>query len=231
MQYYKDEDYFRSTTLFEEILPYYRGKEEAEEIQFYFAYAHFYQKQYVLSAHYFKEFYDVYNRSEYAQEAYYMYAYSLYMQSPPYNLDQTSTREAIEAMQTFLNKFPNSDKVEEATEIINKLHFKLEKKAFEKAKHYYKLGIFKSALVAYDNFEKDFPDSDFNEDIGYLKIKTAYDYAEKSITSKQMERYRECVDYYERFLEDYPDSDYLKDAQELYQKSLEEIEELSKDNI
>jgi len=231
MKYYEEEDYYRSTILFEEILPYFRGKEEAEEIQFYYAYAHFYQKQYVNSAHYFKNFYDVYNRSEYAEEAYYMYAYSLYMQSPPYNLDQTSTKEAITAMQTFLNKFPKSDKSEEATGIINELRLKLERKAFEKARNYYKLGIFKSAMVAYDNFEKDYPDSDFVEDIGFLKIKTMYDYAKNSVPSKQMERYKKCVTFYQSFIEDYPESDYISEAQDIYQDSLDEIEEQSKDNL
>ena len=200
----------------EDILPFYRGKVESEILQFHYAYAHYYQKQYLMSSHYFKSFYDMYNRSEYAEEAYYMNAYSLFMQSPPYSLDQTSTIESIGSMQAFMNRYPKSERSEEAGEIINELRAKLERKAFEKATNYLNLGMYKSAAVAYENFGKDFPDSDFNEDIAYYKITTVYQYAQHSISAKQLERYHECVSYYQEFIDDYPDSKFLKEVQAIY---------------
>ena len=153
LEYYEKKDYYRAVILFDQIMPYIKGSAEAELVQFYYAYAHYYQKQYLLSSHYFKNFHDTYNRSEYAEEAYYMYGYSLYKQSPIYNLEQSSTVEAITAIQTFLNRYPNSEYRKEAINIQAELRLKLAKKAYENAKLYYQLGRLSSALISLDNFK------------------------------------------------------------------------------
>ena len=72
MKYYEEGDYYRAITLFEEVLPLTRGKIEGEKAQFYYAYAHYKDKQYTLSAHYFKSFYTTYSRSDLAPEAEFM---------------------------------------------------------------------------------------------------------------------------------------------------------------
>jgi outer membrane protein assembly factor BamD len=156
LKYYERKDYYRSVILFDQIRPYLRGTAEAEQVEFYYAYAHYYQKQYLLASHYFKNFHDTYNRSEFAEEAFYMYGYSLYRQSPIYNLDQSSTVEAITAVQTFLNRYPRSEFREDAVKIQVELRQKLEKKAYENAKLYVQLNSLNSALIALDNFRKDF---------------------------------------------------------------------------
>jgi outer membrane protein assembly factor BamD len=223
LAYYEKEDYHRAILLFEDILPIIRGTEEAELGNFYLAYSYYYQKQYILSAHHFDEFVKIYGRSDYAMEAAYMHAYSLYLQSPDYQLDQTVTYEAVTAMQKFINKYPASDYAPEADRIIDDMQQKLEKKAYEQCKLYYKLRRYKSALVVYDNFANDFPDSDYNEEIAYLRIETAYDYATESISSKQKERYQNAIDYYLAFIDKYPNSKFLKDAEKIYGESIEEI--------
>jgi len=231
VKYYENQDYYRSNILFEEIMPFYRGKKENEQLQFYYAYVQYYQKQYILSAHYFKEFYDTYRRSELAEEALYMHAYSLYKQSPPYNLDQSSSMEAIDALQTFVNKYPDSKYMADAIDIMAELSGKLELKAFENAKSYYERGIYSSAIIAFDNFSKDYPDSDYNERAEFLKIQAAYNYAKKSILFKQKERYHECIDLYLEFLDDFPDSALVKQAESIYTDCLNQVDKLNKNNI
>ena len=218
LAYYEEEDYHRTIILLEDILPIIRGTEEAELGNFYLAYSYYYQKQYILSAHHFQEFVKIYGRSDYVMEAAYTHAYSLYLQAPDYQLDQTVTYEAVAAMQNFINKYPFSDYAPEADRIIDDMQEKLEKKAYEQCKLYYKLRRYKSALVVYDNFADDFPDSEYNEEISYLEIETAYDYAEASITSKQKERYQIAIDHYLEFIDKYPNSEYLKDAEKIYGK-------------
>ena len=129
---YEKEDYSRASILFEQILPVIRGLPEGEDVQFKLAYCNYYQGAYLLSSHYFKTFFETYGRSEKAQEAQYMYAYSLYADSPVYNLDQASSYEAIDAMQTFLNRYSTSKFKDEAGDIIDELQRKLEKKAYER---------------------------------------------------------------------------------------------------
>ncbi len=223
LNYYEEEKYNKTTILFEEILPIIRGTQEAETGNFYFAYAYYHQKQYILSAHHFQEFVTIYGRSEHVLEATYMHAYSLYLQSPEFQLDQTSTYEAIAAMQNFINKYPTTEYAADADKIIDEMQVKLETKAYNTAKLYHKLRRYKSALVAFKNFKNDYPDSDYNEEILYLNIETSFDLAEASITSVQEERYRNTVKFYEEFVDRYPDSEYLKDAEQFYEKSIEEL--------
>ncbi|NJN25107.1 MAG: outer membrane protein assembly factor BamD [Cyclobacteriaceae bacterium] len=231
LNYYEKKDYYRAVILFDQIMPYIRGSAEAELVQFYYAYAHYYQKQYLLASHYFKTFHDTYNRSEYAEEAYYMYGYSLYKQSPVYNLEQSSTVEAITALQTFLNRYPNSEYRSEATNIQAALRLKLEKKAYEDAKLYYTLGELNSALISLDNFRKDFPDSMLAEEAAYLLVKASYKYAKESIYSRQKERYYDCIEHYEQFIDDYPDSEYIKDIQDYYSSSIDQIEKFKEETL
>lgn len=231
LKYYDKKDYYRAVILFDQIRPYIRGSAEAELIEFYYAYAHYYQKQYLLSSHYFKNFHDTYNRSQYAEEAFYMYGFSLYKQSPVYNLEQSSTVEAITAIQTFLNRYPRSDYREEAIKIQGELRLKLEKKSFENAKLYYTLGNLNSALIALDNFRKDYPDSELSEEASYLLVQTSYKYARESIPSKQKERFYDCVEHYEEFIDNYPESKFLKDIQDFYSNSINQLEKLTEETL
>lgn len=223
LEYYEKEDYHRTIILLEDILPIIRGTAEAELGSFYLAYSYFHQKQYILSAHHFDEFVKIYGRSEYMMEATYMNAYSLYLQSPDYQLDQTVTYESIAAMQLFINKYPASEYAPEADKIIDNMQQKLEKKAYEQCKLYHKLRRYKSALVVYDNFANDYPDSDYNEEVAFLRIETSYDLATESIPSKQEERFRNTIDHYQKFVDKYPNSEFLKDAERIYGESIEEI--------
>ena len=223
IEYYNAEDYKRATELFEDILPIIRGTAEAEQGNFYIAYCYYHQQQYVLSAYHFQEFVNIYGRSEFVLEATYMHAYSLYLQSPDYQLDQTSTYEAIAAMQNFINNYPTSEYAQEADKTIDAMQVKLERKAYETCKLYYKLRRYKSGLVVYENFKNDFPDSKFNEEVAFLNIETSYDLARQSIYSKQEERFKETISFYTEFVDKYPNSEYLKVAEKIYADSIKEI--------
>jgi outer membrane protein assembly factor BamD len=231
IKYYESKDYYRSVILFDQIKPYLRGTAEAELVEYYYAYAHYYQKQYLLASHYFKNFHDTYNRSEYAEEAFYMYGYSLYRQSPSYNLDQSSTVEAITAIQTFLNRYPASQYREDAIKVQAELRLKLEKKEFENARLYYQLGRLQSALIALENFIKNYPDSSLGEEANFFLVEASFKYAKESIPSRQKERYYDCIEYYEEFLDDYPESKYLKQLQSYYSDSINEIEKLTEETL
>lgn len=232
LEYYQKGDFYRAGLLFEELIPLLKGSTESEMAQFYYAYTQYQQQQYNMSQFLFKKFYDTYARSDYAQEALYMHAYSLYKDSAPHTLDQTSTMTAISALQDFINAYPESPFRNECTGYIMELRKKLELKAYEKAKLYYKISDFnlaslKSAVISIDNFKKDFPDSQFSEELSYLKVDAQYTLAKSSISDKQKERYEETVKYYKEFVDKYPQSSYLKDAEKLYTTSEEELERIA----
>lgn len=236
MTYYKKGDFYRSGLLFEELIPLLKGSTESELAQFYYAYTQYQQGQYNTSQFLFKKFYDTYARSDYAQEALYMHAFSLYKDSAPFNLDQSSTFTAISSLQDFINAYPDSPFRDECTKYILELRSKLERKAYEKAKLYHKISDFnlmslKSAVISIDNFKRDFPDSQYNEELSFLKVDSQYNLATNSFYTKQKERYQDVVKYYKEMIDKYPSGKYLREAEKMYENSQEQVELLAKAEI
>ncbi|CAG5072850.1 Outer membrane protein assembly factor BamD [Dyadobacter sp. CECT 9623] len=233
MAYYKKGDFYKAGILFEELIPLLKGSTESELAQFYYAYTQYQQSQYNTSQFLFKKFYDTYARSDYAQEAYYMHAFSLYKDSSPYNLDQTSTHTAISAMQDFINTYPESPFRDECTKYILELRSKLEKKAYERAKLYHKISDFnlmslKSAVISIENFKKDFPDSQYNEELAFLKVESQYNLATNSFIDKQKERHQDVVKFYQELVDKYPTGKFSRDAERMFDNSQKQIEEIAK---
>ena len=226
LKYYDKKDYYKAGMLLEELIPLLKGRPEAEKAQFYFANTNYYQRDYVLSAYYFRSFNETYPRSEYAEEAMFMHAKSLYKDSPSYELDQTSTFTAIEAIQEYLNRYPQSTRKEEANSMYDDLSSKLEVKAFESAKLYHQLRRYQSAVVALGNFATNFPSSAYNEEAAYLRIESQYNLAKESVTEKQRDRYYEVVGFYQSFVDKYPQSKYLRTAEGLYTSAQAHLEKL-----
>jgi len=227
VEYYEQEDYYHAQVLIEEVLPIVIGKPEGEKASFMRAYCYFYQRQYLLASHYFEAFFQTYSRSDYAEEALYMYAYSLYQDSPDYNLDQTSTVNAINAMQSYINRYPYSEFAEDANAIIYELQEKLAKKTFENARQYYKLRSYRAAVVAFEEFMNGFPDSRMAEEAFYLMIDSQYQYARQSVRAKEIERLNEVLEMYNRFTNYYPESEYSKQVNSIYEDSIKELEQLN----
>jgi outer membrane protein assembly factor BamD len=224
LNYYNNKkDYYKASVLFEQIIPIVRGLPEGEKVQFYLAYCQFYDKLYLLASEQFKTFYETYGRSLMAEEARFMFAFSLFESSPNPNLDQTSSIDAMAAMQQFLNRYPNSKFRDRAIEVITTTQVKLEKKGFENAYQYYKMRSYKAAIIALDNFIDNYPDSEYLERTYYLVMMSEYKLAEQSIYTKQLDRYKGVVEHYKEFLDKYPNSGYLQDLEKLYATSLERI--------
>lgn len=224
MEYYEREDYFRALGLFDQVIPFYRGTEEAEDIAYKYAYAYYNQKEYIMASYYFDRFYKTYPRSERAEECMFMSAYCKYKESPNYKLDQTTTKEGISQLQLFINAYPTSERVEQCNGLIDELRLKLQMKEYEIAKLYLKMDQYEAAVTSFDNLLLDYPDSEFKEDAMFYTIKSYYYYASKSVRSKRKERYQEAADIYQRFVEQYPESKYMKEVAYMFNKAMKEIE-------
>ena len=210
IRYYEKRDYYRAGLLFEEVLPLIRGTKEYEIASFYYAYCHYHQNQLALAASYFQRFYENFKASKFAEEARYMHVKSLYKDAAPYNLDQANTIDAINATQSYLNAYANSTYMEECNKILLELRGKLEKKNYENARLYYKIGYYQAAVVAFNNFRKNFPDSQYAEEALYLSVESQYKFAKQSIEKKQPERFKELIKIAEDFNDRYPESRYKR---------------------
>lgn len=216
VKYYDKKDFFHALQLFEELISVYRGTTKAESSYYYYAYCTYHVDDFTLAAYHFNNFVQSYPNSKHAEEMQYMYAYCFYLDSPVSSLDQTSTQEAIDKFQLFINKYPSSSRVEEANRMIDELRFKLEEKEFSNAKLYFRTQHYKSAVVAFANLLKDYPASRYKEESYFLSFKSAYYYALNSIESKQEERLRGAKEEYLKLVDNFPKSRYLREAEAIY---------------
>lgn len=223
MEYYEIEDYYRALNLFDQVVPFYRGTEKAEEIAYRYAYAYYYQGDYILASYYFDRYIQTFQTSDKTEECAYMKAFCKYLDSPDYNLDQTNTFTAIAELQLFINAFPESPRVEQANTLLEELHSKLQMKQFELAKMYLEMDLFKAAITSFENLLNDYPDTPYREEATFRTIEAYFDYAEKSISDKQEGRYTAAVDTYKEFTFRFPESRFLKEAEQYFQDAQEAL--------
>lgn len=225
---YNNKDYNKALTLFDDLVQKYRGMAEAEDLYYYYAYTNYHLKDYTTARYHFKVFADTYPSSPKAEECRYMSAYCFYLESPNYSLDQENTLKAIEALQLFINLYPKSERVAEASRLIADLRGKLETKSYANAKLYLDIGDYQSAVIAFRNSLRDYPDTKYAEEMEYLIIQAQFLYAKNSFLNRQEARYGEAIQMADEFIEKYPQSQYVKAAQQYKKDSLAAIEEVKK---
>lgn len=222
-KYYSDKDYYKAQSLYELAIPFYRGKGEAEDLFYNFAYTHYNVGEYILASHYFKQFAQTFYNSERREEAAYMAAYSNYELSPNAKLDQTYTKKAIDGFQEFINANPRSERVEDCNTMIDELRSKLEQKAYNQGSLYYKIGQYQSALASFEIMLKDYPESSRAQEVRMLMLKASFILAENSYVDKKQERYEETVKLYNDYIKRHGTS---KDARKIYNGAISELEKL-----
>ncbi|HUX97780.1 MAG TPA: outer membrane protein assembly factor BamD [Bacteroidales bacterium] len=219
LEYYDEGKYVKTTELLRQILPRYRATEEGEELNWINAQSYYGMKDYIMAGSQYKSFIDQFPFGKHAEEAHYLAAYCDYLISPKPELDQESTRNAIEGFNIFVNKFPYSPKVEECNKLITEMEERLVEKNYKSARLYYDMKEYKASVVAINNSLKLFANSKYREEMMYLKLNSLFRYAELSMADKQKSRYQDTLDDYYSFMEEYPESQYAKDVKAIYQKT------------
>jgi len=225
--YFAAENYYKAQTLYELAIPAFRGKVEAEDIFFNYAYTHYNVKAYMLSAHYFKNFAQTFGNSPKKEEADYMAAYSHYRMSPAHKLDQSNSDKAIESFQLFMNTYPNSERVKECNDLIVGLRAKMEEKAFDEGKLYFDLKRYNSATTSLANMLKDFPETKRAAEVRYLIAKASYLLADNSVYLKKEERYTETIARCDDFLKKHSKTEFKKEVSSFLKDSRKELNKIT----
>lgn len=220
---YEKGDYNRALQFFDILRAVHRGTDKGEKLTYYTANCYFQMKDYQIASYYFKQYVQTYPRGEYAQESAFLSAYCNYLESPRYSLDQTNTYIALNELQSFIDMYPTSPKVEEAHVLMDNLREKLEIKAYNVGMLYYKMGDYQAAITALENLLDDYPDTDFKESILFSITKAYFTYAEKSIYSKKEERYEKTIESYNNLLFLFPESEYLDQVESIQRKAQENL--------
>ena len=216
---YDSGKYRKALRLFEQIVPKYRGKPQAQKLMYMNAKAHYEVGDYYTSNYHMERFVNSYPESEKAQEMSYLGAKSYYHLPPVYSKEQKETVEAIEKMQSFINAYPNSEFLAEANKIVKELDFKLERKAYEIAKQYHTLAPhnrdYEAAIKAFNVFILDFPGASFKEEAMFYRLDSAYKLAINSVEYKKEERINNAIEYYDTFKSRFDSSEFIEQANKM----------------
>jgi outer membrane protein assembly factor BamD len=212
-KYFANKKYKIAQQLYEDLFPVFKGSVKFEELYYKDAYCFYYMKEYADAENLFKGFLEVFPNSTKAEEVDYMRSFCFYKQSPKVELEQVNTTRAMGMMQTFINTHPGSERIKEATEIIDKCRAKLEQKEYRAAELYYNLGQYRAAALAFTNLTNNYPESVKGDEYKLKIVKSYYKFAKLSYEDKQIERYEKVITEYQDFIDRYPESKLLKDAE------------------
>ena len=228
--YFAKGQYNRAATLLNELIAILKGTDKAEESLYMLGMSYYNQKDYQTAAQTFIQYYNVYPRGTFTELARFHAGKALYLDTPEPRLDQSGTYSAIQQLQMFMEYFPNSSKKQEAQDMIFALQDKLVLKELYSAKLYYNLGNYlgnnyESCVITAQNALKDYPYTDYREELSILILRARHEMAIYSVEDKKMDRYRETIDEYYAFKNEFPESKYLKEAEKIFNESQKVIKD------
>lgn len=219
VNYYEGKNYTRAIQLFENLIMYYHGKENAENISWYYAQCLLAEKDYYSAGYQFKSFYKRFPYSERAEDALYLAADCKYHESPDYYLDQKLTKEAIQEYESFVDRYPQSLHIPEINTHLDELRNKLMLKDYDIAYNYFLTESYNAAYVSFQAFLNNYPDTELKEQAMFYMLASSYEYGINSQENKMKERLQQVVNDFDRFASTFRDSKYFAQAQAYYTKA------------
>lgn len=209
----------KAAQLFESLSVATSGTDRDDTVQYYWGLSNYRFKDFYTAETNFKDFVEKFPRSPFSENASFLRVDCLYKSSLRYELDQTPSVATITAIGEYLTNYPQTDHLDVCQSMLDDLSERLDKKAYEAAKLYYKMEDYQAARVALKNVLKDDADNIYREDVLYYAAMASYKYAQLSYAEKQKERYLVFVDDYLNFIGEYPESAYRREMDTLYKRA------------
>lgn len=203
---YEQEKWQKASQLFEACRHIYVGTPREDSLSFYNARCKFKEHRWEEASMLLDEYRRKFGRSPFIEDAEGMYALCYYYMSPSPEHDQSVTAQAIIAITEFMSRYPESENLPEFNNMLKDLTERLQEKSYLNAYTYYKIGRYKSAIVAFKNAMKNYPNSPRTEEMMYYTTVSAYRLAANSVESKQLDRYISMLDHYYSYISEYPES-------------------------
>ena len=218
-EYFNNKKFNKASALFESLSVLTEGTEKDDTVKYYWGLSNYRNKDYYTAETNFERFVEVYPRSPFAPEARFLRLECLYKQTLRYELDQTPTYKAMNVISEYIVDYPESERLAACRDMLTELGERLDRKAYEAAKLYYKMEDYLASRVAFRNVLKDDSENIFREDILYYIAMSSYKYALLSVPAKQKERYLVFIDDYLNFIGELPQSQYRKELDLVYRKA------------
>jgi len=220
MELFNDKKYLKAAQLFESMAILTDGTERDDTVRYYWALSNYRYKDYYTAESNLAKFITKYPQSPFTEDARFLRLDCMYRATYRWELDQVPTRTCLASLAEYIQEYPEeSAHVEACRKMIYDLSDRLDRKAFENARLYYKMEDYLAARVALRNVLKDNSENRYREDILYYTAMASYQYARLSVPAKQKERYLTFADDYLNFVGEYPESKYRRELDVMYRRS------------
>ena len=219
-EYFNNKKYQKASQLFESLSALTSGTARDDTVQFYWGLSNYRYKDFYTAETNFAKFLEKFPRSPFAEDARFLHLDCMYRSTYRWELDQTPTYACLQAIAEYLTAFPGDNPHTDACrKMAADLNERLDRKAFENARLYYKMEDYLAARVALRNVLKDNAENGYREDILYYTAMASYHYARMSVPAKQKDRYLTFVDDYLNFIGEYGESKYRRELDAMYRRS------------
>lgn len=216
--YFNSGKYNRSAALFESLALLTSGTERYDTVMYYWGLSNYSYKDYYTAETNFQQYLNYFPQGAFAEMAEFLRIDCLYRATLRYELDQTATYTAITAIGEYLTAHPEGANADICRHRMEELGERLDRKAYENAKIYYRMEDYLAARVALRNVLKEDADNVFREEILYYTAMASYKYADMSVPAKKKERFLVFQDDYLNFIGEYPESPHRKELDGLYNR-------------
>jgi len=221
--YFYKGKYQKAAQLFESLSVISNGTARDDTVQYYWGLSNYRFRDYYTAETNFSRFITNFPRSPFTSEARFLRVDCLYRSTYRYELDQAPTHQALAAIAEYRSEFPGNEHEEVCEKMVKDLEARLDTKAFEAARLYYKMEDYKAARVALRNVLKDDADNMYREDVLYYTAMSSYKYAALSVKEKQHDRFLTFEDDYLNFIGEYPNSKYIRELDVMHRRALKQL--------
>jgi outer membrane protein assembly factor BamD len=230
-RYFEEGKYNRSIALLEGLIRFFAGTMHGEESLFLLAQSYYNSRDFVSATETFNRYITMFPSGQFVESAMFYSAYGMYLASPDPRLDQSNTYSAIVGFQRFIDRFPQTERAEQAINYLFELQEKLAYKELLAVRLYLNLGNFmgnnyESAVVTAREAMRNYPFSIYMEDYQIIILRARYQFAMNSMVHLQPERFRMVVDEYYNYRNMFPEGQFMNEAERYYREALQRIGEL-----
>lgn len=168
-QYFDRGKQFQASELFKAFVERYPGHDRSDYAQYRLAESYFQDQQYELAAVEYRVIVSRYGYSEYVDNALFMVGVSYWELRPAVHKDPQRVLDALNMFRQFVQTFPSSPLLPEATEYIRRSHAFLAEKSMISARWYFKRKRYRSALIYCDKVIDKYPENEFWAEALYYK--------------------------------------------------------------
>jgi outer membrane protein assembly factor BamD len=201
-QKYEKKKHAEAVAEFQKVVFNFPGASFADSAQYLLAMSYFNDKDYVMASSEFKKVIASFPTSPLSDDASFMLAFSDYKLSPKSALDQKYTYQALDELKSFLEYYPESERIAEAKKLLSEINNKLAKKNYESGYFYFKLKLYESALIYLNEVVDKYQDTQWYPKTKFQIAETYFRQNKKDEAKKE----------FEEFLQSYPDHPWSEKA-------------------